>query len=149
MFSGGDGLKQIVHAWVPHEACTHYISLDKCILLPYWIELKFTLLFRDDNGGLCDSGKKITFTFESPVAVRYSEEADREDLIHADFFDEFSVAQGLVWPYFKVENSQFLQWQLDLNAAIGDPSELTCFGFTEEQYLFEILSSKDPGVKVD
>ncbi|MEC3884964.1 hypothetical protein VKA52_14605 [Halobacillus sp. HZG1] len=142
-------MKQVVHTWVPHEACTRYISLDKCTLLPYWIELTFVLLFQNDDGCFSESGKKITFTFESPIAVRYSEEADREDLIHADVVDAASVAQDLVWPYFKVENSEFLQWQLDLHAAIGDPSELTCFGFTEEHYLFEILSNEDPVVKVD
>lgn len=96
MGNRGDGMKQIVHTWVPHEGGTRYISLDECKLLPYWVELTFSLLFQDEDDWIGDTGKKVTFTFDAPIAVRYSDEAAREDLAKADFVDDFSVAKGRV-----------------------------------------------------
>ncbi|TGB04932.1 hypothetical protein [Halobacillus salinus] len=61
------------------------------------------------------------------------------------FFISVALYFSVVWQPWKSNNA----FGMDLDAAIWDPSELTCFGFTEEHYLFEILSDKEPVVKVE
>ncbi|WP_281975020.1 hypothetical protein [Halobacillus litoralis] len=139
-------MKQIIHTWKPHEDLTNFISLDEFKQIPYRLELKFTLL---DENGVNSVGRQVTFIFEYPFGVRYSEEADRVDIIKAELIDEQSVVESGVWPYFKVENSSFIKWQRDLEAIVDeDEKKLMCFGFSEERYLFEVLSYSEPKVEI-
>lgn len=72
------------------------------------------------------------------------------DLIYAKTVDEQAVAINGVCPYFKVENSEFVKWQMGIGGLVEeDVKELSCYGFTEEGYLIEVLSYTEPKVEIE
>ncbi len=145
----GNMKEQIIHRWNPHEEITPYISLNEMKQTHFDLLLSFTL-FKMSNYNIKRTGKIATFKFKNPFAVRYSIENDRIDLIKAKHIDNGSIIEKPIWPLFIIENSTLLKWQKDLGAIVEyDEQRLTCYAFTEEEYLIEILCEKEPQIQIE
>ncbi|MGV2622515.1 UNVERIFIED_CONTAM: hypothetical protein N8J90_15065 [Halobacillus marinus] len=143
----GVSMQQIVHTWVPHKELTHYIAIDQWKQDLDRLGLTFYLCKKDSYYGTEFDDKTATFLFDSPVAVRYSDEGMRTDLIDARFVDKEGVARDRVWPYFIVEHAHFTDWQKQYGT-IGDGSDVVCYGLTEQHYLIEVISYTPPVVTI-
>ena len=95
---------------------------------------------------IADKNKKIRIVFEnSVVAYRNTEESFRSKLI-----DELSDRYGDEfygdWTFFKVSNSEYIQWILKESAGIAEGLPLIHYSIISLNSVLDIINMEDPKV---
>lgn len=138
--------EQIIHRWRPHPEAMKYLALDYMKEAKLKTELVFCMIGDDRERMLKE--RSISFTFDnSLIALRYSDECHRSDLIYAKEEKHGIRPREKAWPYGIVENAEFVKWYLS-QAAAYEAGELTTYMLVDECYVFEVISRAEPIVKV-
>jgi hypothetical protein len=137
----------ILHYWRPSNEIGEVLGFERFEYTFNKVKLIYQII---KNGKLID--KYVCFTFNDGVlSMRFSDEGHRSELNDFTFSDPLnptSSERGVLWPLYKMEDSEFLDWYISKDLGPGFGSEITDFVFVDQENVLEVLSSYDPVVTI-
>ncbi|WP_034757934.1 hypothetical protein [Rossellomorea vietnamensis] len=137
----------IMHYWRPSNEIGEVLGFEKLEYTFNKVKLTYQII---KGGKLLD--KYVCFTFnEGVLSLRFSDECHRSELNEFTFVDSLNPTSNKreeLWPLYKMEKSEFLDWYLSKELGPGFGDKITDFVFVDQENVLEILSSYEPTVTI-
>ena len=83
----------------------------------------------------------------SPDAYRSTNESYTNEII-VDLYNRYGRDFYGQWTFFKVENSEYLQWLSQKSSGISDYNKFTHYSILSSEYIMDIIDNSDPVVEL-
>lgn len=104
----------------------------------------FRVVLSDAN----DEKKKVEVIFEDSVhAYRSTDESFRQSIINT-IDERYGTEFYTEWTFFKVSNSEYIQWLTEQSYGIAESEPLMHFSFLAVDSIVDVIAAYEPKIKI-